>query len=219
MVEIQKHLPTVNQALFTAVAAVAANGLLFGLAGKVQQLPTASINSALTSTVASTLAALLGQGVYSMTLKKEGDEEKTWTQTGFKAAVIAAFVVGANLATTVDALKSRVSFLDMDVKSALAHSAFSALGIVGFNHVMAPKEEYKGTFADDHAAVADPLTAAQKALAAKVQAKEDNKAELAEFNKTKAAYDAFVGKFTFTEKADREAIADFKKTAAYTNVV
>eukprot|EP01066_Platyproteum_vivax_P006021 Platyproteum_vivax@DN1874_c0_g1_i1.p1 len=143
MVEIQKHLPTLNQALFAATAVAVANAALFGIAGKVQQLPTASINSALTSTVASTLAALLGQVAYSATLKKDGEKEKTWTQMGFKAGVIAFFVLGANLLTTVNALQSRVSFIDMDVKSALSHSAFSALGIIGLDYIMRLKEGFK----------------------------------------------------------------------------
>jgi len=216
MVEIQKHLPTLNQALFATAAAAVVNATLFGISGKVQHFPTASINSALTSTVASTLAALLGQVAYSATLKKDGEEEKTWKQTGIKAAVIAVFVVGANLATTVNALQSRASFLDMDVKSALSHSAFSALGIIGLDYFMTPKEDYKGTFADDHGALVDALTDAQAALKAK--GGKDNAEELAVFNKAKAAYDKFVGKYNFTVKEDKEAIEAFKKTEAYTNV-
>lgn len=121
-------MDTAKQAGMNLAFAAIGNMLLFGASKYVKQLqlPAVSMNSAIASTVVSGLAASAAQGFYNAYTEGNKDKESTYINVG----ILAALVIGSNMLLTVDALKSKVSFLDMDLTSSAMHGATSLAAVV-----------------------------------------------------------------------------------------
>lgn len=215
------NMDTVKQGGMNLAFAAIGNMLLFGASKYVKQLPlpAVSMNSAIASTVVSGLAASAAQGLYNA--YTEGD--KTKENTYIKLAALAALVIGSNMLLTVDALKSKVSFLDMDLTSFAMHGATSLAAVVLGVYMTTPKPAWVGGEAAIEKIGTD-ATAAQKVVAKAQQAiAEDDKSDLDTtqgladalkaaqdaLDAVKARYTALKG-FTFTEP-EKAAVTELAK--------
>lgn len=163
------NMDTVKQGGMNLAFAAIGNMLLFGASKYVKQLPlpAVSMNSAIASTVVSGLAASAAQGLYNAYTEGDKDKENTY----IKLAALAALVIGSNMLLTVDALKSKVSFLDMDLTSSAMHGATSLAAVVLGVYMTTPKPAWEGGVAaiekigTDATAAQAAVEKAQKAVA------------------------------------------------------
>jgi hypothetical protein len=163
------NMDTVKQGGMNLAFAAIGNMLLFGASKYVKQLPlpAVSMNSAIASTVVSGLAASAAQGLYNA--YTEGDKAKE--SPYIKLAALAALVIGSNMLLTVDALKSKVSFLDMDLTSSAMHGATSLAAVVLGVYMATPKPAWVGgvpaieKIGTDATAAQEAVTKAEEAVA------------------------------------------------------
>lgn len=215
------NMDTVKQGGMNLAFAAIGNMLLFGASKYVKQLPlpAVSMNSAIASTVVSGLAASAAQGLYNA--YTEGDKAKE--SPYIKLAALAALVIGSNMLLTVDALKSKVSFLDMDLTSSAMHGVTSLAAVVLGVYMTTPKPAWVGGEAaieqigTDATAAQKAVAKAEKAVADDDKSDRDVTQQLAAALKgaqdaldaVKARYTALKG-FSFTEP-EKAAVAELAK--------